>query len=535
MASETPPPAPVRHRPRTTTVFVAAFVAGAAAAVGLNRALDVHLAQAKPQVECEPIFVALRSLPQGTPVTVWDVALRDWPKAMLPTTALRVTDSFEGCLLKYPLREGQPLLAAQLLKAEAAPPAAVEPAPPEIEEDLVEEAFVPPPPAEQPPASPTTAVTEGPISEEAGGEQPAAESIASSAADLPPTTVAVTVTDEIAEAATATDNIVEAAEQPALDPAATAVADEPTEAGEPVAGGKPDVVAVPPEPAAVELSQRQAADQPTLAATPAREEASDAAAFASSAAAAPPPIDDRRLADDIDSAFDVPSRPAVDLASIPSVMANSNDAQAPAEDELGSAATIRYLVVPERIARQADTSFTTPVAPEGRPMAAPEQASVQPQAATAPQASGQAPITGRPADRSQAAAPAARRQGAAASQSSNRQPQPGSRQAQGKPQARTQQPQARTQQPQARTQQSQARTQQPQARTQQSQTRNQQSRVQNQQQSAAVPAEQSNPRAWGGMFPNVSAGLDAIGAWRGRVREAVVPERPAGESQPQRR
>jgi len=125
MAADTP--APVRHRPRTATVFVAAFVAGAAAAVGLNRALDVHLAQSKPQVECEPIFVALRSLPQGTPVTVWDVALRDWPKAMLPATALRVTDSFEGCLLKYPVREGQPLLAAQLVKLEAAPPAAAWP------------------------------------------------------------------------------------------------------------------------------------------------------------------------------------------------------------------------------------------------------------------------------------------------------------------------------------------------------------------------------------------------------------------------
>jgi hypothetical protein len=209
-------------------------------------------------------------------------------------------------------------------------------------------------------------------------------------------------------------------------------------------------------------------------------------------------------------------------------MSRATDAQAPAEDEPGSAGSIRYLVVPERIARQADTSFTTPVAPEGRPIAAPEQASAPPQAAAAPQASGQAPITGRPADRSQAAAPPARRQGSATGQSPNRQPQPGSRQAQSKPQARTQQPQARTQQPQARTQQPQARTQQPQARTQQP-------RVQNQQQSAAVPAEQSNPRAWGGMFPNVSAGLDAIGAWRDRVREAVVPERPAGESQPQRR
>jgi hypothetical protein len=299
MASDTPPPAPVRHRPRTATVFVAAFVAGAAAAVGLNRALDVHLAQAKPQVECEPIFVALRSLPQGTPVTVWDVALRDWPKAMLPTTALRVTDSFEGCLLKYPLREGQPLLAAQLVKAEAAPPAAVEPAAEKIEEDLVEEAFVPPPPAEQPLASPTTAVTDELISEETASDQTSLAPVASSAADLP--TVAVA------------EDIVEAAEQPALAPAATAVADEPTDSGEPVAGGKPDVVALPPEPAAVEPSQRQAADQPTLAATPAPEEPSDDAA---SVAATPQPIKDRRLADDIASAFDLPSQRAFDFSSI---------------------------------------------------------------------------------------------------------------------------------------------------------------------------------------------------------------------------
>jgi Flp pilus assembly protein CpaB len=77
------------QRPKATTVFAAAFLAGAAAAVGLNRTLDVHLAQRQPRVESEPIFVALRSLPLGAPVTVWDVALRDWPKAMLPAAAMR--------------------------------------------------------------------------------------------------------------------------------------------------------------------------------------------------------------------------------------------------------------------------------------------------------------------------------------------------------------------------------------------------------------------------------------------------------------
>lgn len=114
-------PTPRSHRPRALPVFAAAFLAGAAAAVGLNRTLEVHLAQAKPQIEQEPIFVALRPLPQGSPVTVWDVALRDWPKAMLPSTAMRATDSFDGLIVRYPLREGQPVLSVQLARASAAP------------------------------------------------------------------------------------------------------------------------------------------------------------------------------------------------------------------------------------------------------------------------------------------------------------------------------------------------------------------------------------------------------------------------------
>ena len=112
------------HRPKPLTVFAAAFVAGAAAAVGLNRAVDIHLAQSKPQVECEPIFVALRTLPQGSPVTIWDVALRDWPKAMMPTTALRADARFDGMLLKHPVREGQPILSVQLVQAEQPRPGA---------------------------------------------------------------------------------------------------------------------------------------------------------------------------------------------------------------------------------------------------------------------------------------------------------------------------------------------------------------------------------------------------------------------------
>ena len=109
------------QRPKASTVFAAAFLAGAAAAVGVNRALDVHMAQNAPQVESESIFVALRSLPKGSPVTIYDVALRDWPVAMLPATALRSDSSFDGVVLRHPLREGQPILSLQIVKASPEP------------------------------------------------------------------------------------------------------------------------------------------------------------------------------------------------------------------------------------------------------------------------------------------------------------------------------------------------------------------------------------------------------------------------------
>jgi hypothetical protein len=109
------PESPIRRgRSRALTVFAAALVAGGAAALGVNRLLELHLERVRPRVESEPIFVSLRSLPSGAAVTVWDVGLREWPKAMVPGAAIRSIDSFHGLVARHPLREGQPLLAVQL-------------------------------------------------------------------------------------------------------------------------------------------------------------------------------------------------------------------------------------------------------------------------------------------------------------------------------------------------------------------------------------------------------------------------------------
>ncbi|NBT12123.1 MAG: hypothetical protein EBS56_00745 [Planctomycetia bacterium] len=172
---------PVRsQRPRATTVFAAAFLAGAAAAVGLNRSLDVHLAQRQPRVESEPIFVTLRSLPQGSPITVWDVALRDWPKAMLPAAALRPRDSFDGMVLRHAVREGQPLLSVQLAKADSATDEQVANAAVAAETPVPNDPALPPPdlwaPAEVAPPNAAAAVA-GPQPEPTLAEQVPVEPI----------------------------------------------------------------------------------------------------------------------------------------------------------------------------------------------------------------------------------------------------------------------------------------------------------------------------------------------------------------------
>jgi hypothetical protein len=263
-------PTPRSHRPRALPVFAAAFLAGAAAAVGLNRTLEVHLAQAKPQIEQEPIFVALRPLPQGSPVTVWDVALRDWPKAMLPSTAMRATDSFDGLVVRYPLREGQPVLSVQLARASAAPAGVYAAQTPQA-------------------VAPTAAV---PVQQEPPAVMPQPDLV------------------DPARPAAATD-LWTPAEQAAAEPAAQP-ADRPgSDRLSPPATQPPTT----PAPAA------------TVAATP---------AAAAPATTAPTSTD-----------IDVPA--AGDAR--PTAAAKQKDP------------VVRYLVVPEHIAAQADRSFVTPLQP----------------------------------------------------------------------------------------------------------------------------------------------------------------------------
>lgn len=387
---------PARLRPKSYTVFAAAFLAGAAAAVGVNRVLDVHLAQRRPQVESEPIFVALRPLPQGSPVTVWDVALKDWPKAMLPTSALRAGDSFEGFVLRHAIREGQPLLAVQLIRSGS-----------QVDGTAAVETFVPALPA-------ATATVQ---SQQATGDlwtpSAASPSPATPVRDLAVSEPPAASTAAIA--ATATPVAVEPAVEPTVEPVV-----EPIVTPSPERAPEQTTVAMPeergdrePQLAAVvpaELGPTTATTEPgsTTESAPTAVEPPVAPSPAVTVAATPTqPTPAGESTDDISEAV------ATDVASMPSVIKQPAVAGTPSSSPpTGDAG--KYLVVPERIALQADTSFTTPrPQPPGPPAVARPSAGQKPRTPPRPAAQadtrrGTAPAATQP--RQQPAAPPRTRQ-----------------------------------------------------------------------------------------------------------------------------
>lgn len=425
---------PARHRPKSYTVFAAAFLAGAAAAVGVNRVLDVQVAQRRPLVECEPIFVALRPLAQGAPVTVWDVALKDWPKAMLPTSALRAGDAFEGYVLRHAVREGQPLLAVQLVRSGSG------------EGQAATEAFVPATPAPTQSTAETSSSADLWTPAESAPAQPAPPSAA------PAAVAAVAAATSPAAAAAVPTPAATVAETAA--PPSEAVTSAP--ATEQQTEEAPAVAPTTPEPSVAAAPQPS---EPAVAAVPAKEPTPAPALLVAQPAEAPP----GDVEDDASEAV------ATDVSSMPSVMAAPTTSgpapHRPATNDAG-----RFLVVPERIALQADTSFTTP---------RPEPPGPPPTARPAPQARSR--TTTRPTT------PAAPRTG----QSTLRtQPAP----AKGQPRPQSQQPQRSSQASS----------------------------------DSKGPKGPKGPKGWGGMFPNVAAGIEAIGGQWQRGR-STADESPRSE------
>jgi hypothetical protein len=389
-------------------VFAAAFVAGAAAAVGVNSVMDVWRTQGKPLVESEPIFVALRSLPQGSPVTVWDVGLRNWPKAMLPASAIRAEDAFEGYVLRIPLREGQPLLGAQLMRPDGMPVSGVGGSPSDYGTGAALNAFaaqeptVPdtdlwapagPAPVRRSAATQPTSADVPPLVPAVGESTPTTEpQVRAAADDGQPETTPVAVPTQAAPGPTVPqpsppEQVAGTPNQPpgglieqagetsatvtAVDASAPVVA-QPLPASMPAnsaglsSGIPPDTVsAVAPDtvpepvsrftPESVPATVQRGPNEPTPADT---------------GDVVPPPQDEPPLVSVMKPTAD-PAPAAAGTATVTSadtVPPRGNEPRHKQADGM-----VRYLVVPERIAREADSLFAT-ASPHGTQAAEPPTA-----------------------------------------------------------------------------------------------------------------------------------------------------------------
>ena len=344
-------------------------------------------------------------------------------------------------MLRDPVREGQPLLTVQLVKSGVATACTV-----------ATETFTPAMPA-MPAAS---AVPTAPPSTSTQADPWMPSGLIGELTPAPATPVA-----EVAPVETVSqddDREPEGAEE-------TAVV---TKTDEPPQPTTTDVVTTSPpapdteQPVAAPVAAEPTPFEPQLAPTI----ASAAQPMPPSPTDIDPPTRQQPTVGVEDDLDEMSEAVATDVQSMPSVMKASGQPVAqstrPATGDAG-----RYLVVPERIALQADTSFTTPrPEPPGPPAAPTAKPGATPRSATAP------------------------------AQSSARRGTPPRPQA-----SRSQQPQQQKSQPQAA------------------------ARDQNQ---AAAPS-----KSWGGMFPNVAAGIEAMsGSWQ---RQRPTAEQATPTTQPKRR
>ncbi|RLS30311.1 MAG: hypothetical protein DWH80_11690 [Planctomycetota bacterium] len=326
-------------KPRAPLVFLTAFIAGAAAAVGLNQAVDSMKTNSVPHVECEPIFIALHTLPAGAPITVWDVALRDWPKATLPSAAVRASDTFDGMLLKTPLRAGQPLSASQLSDAKLAI----------LESDIsIEVAAVEP--AEASEVDPSTTIS-AEVSQPFSANSKQTPATESATAENP----AALDTPSLAASSIASKNTVEENYAPQLSAAQstpklleTALGSEDSSSN-----GDPEVSL---ETIPLVEAVRRASPRETVS-LPAPSPAEQLAPISKIVEQSNPLRRTPTISADIE---DVASGQAEQTEMTPVPVDSSEPIQAVIPKHAIEDKVVRYLVIPERIATLADSSFGQP-------------------------------------------------------------------------------------------------------------------------------------------------------------------------------
>lgn len=97
---------------RYTLVFYAAVATALAATFGVWRALAA--ARAESRIATRPVLVATRDLPEGSALSLTDVAVNQWPATTVPTGAFGQTDSVVGRVTRVAVFKGEAIVPGRL-------------------------------------------------------------------------------------------------------------------------------------------------------------------------------------------------------------------------------------------------------------------------------------------------------------------------------------------------------------------------------------------------------------------------------------
>jgi len=102
-------------RPKSILLLVLALACGLVAAIGINQVMANR--SQEPGVahgEMEPIFIALRDVGLGDPITPEVLKLEDWPKSKIPSGALVRLEDIDGRRARTKFFAGEPIIDAKL-------------------------------------------------------------------------------------------------------------------------------------------------------------------------------------------------------------------------------------------------------------------------------------------------------------------------------------------------------------------------------------------------------------------------------------
>ena len=102
-------------RAKSVALLLLALGCGAVASVGIIQVISKSCGDARPaQGEFQAIFVAVKDMPQGDPLTGQTLKLEQWPKNTVPPGALSRLDDIEGRRTRNKLFAGEPILDTML-------------------------------------------------------------------------------------------------------------------------------------------------------------------------------------------------------------------------------------------------------------------------------------------------------------------------------------------------------------------------------------------------------------------------------------